>query len=56
MLVADDVFGSIRVRDTDGGVWHPSEEAHQEIESSNDREATAVRICREEPTRGQWKC
>lgn len=42
------------VRDANGGVWWPSDEASEAIEGAADPEAEALRICREEPMRGVW--
>ena len=43
------------VDDTEGGRWFPSDDAEQEIETSDNPEMTAKRICDEEPMRGTWK-
>lgn len=43
------------VRDPDGGVWWPSEEAAAEIAASDDPGATAIRMCTTEPMRGEWR-
>lgn len=42
------------VVDPTGGVWGPSPEAAEEIANSTDPAATALRICREDPMRGEW--
>ena len=44
------------VSDPEGGIWLPSDEAIEEIEASADPESTALRICRERPMRGTWRC
>jgi len=46
---------TICVVDDEGGTWHPSPEAAAEIDASSDPEATALRICREAPMRGEWR-
>lgn len=53
-LSARQVYGSWLVEDWAGGVWRPSLEADAEIEASEDPAATALRICREQPMRGEW--
>ena len=45
---------TITVRDVEGGVWWPSEEAHEAIWAAADPAAEALRICRDEPMRGTW--
>lgn len=54
-LTTENNWGTICVHDEAGGVWWPSDEADVEIEASEDPEATALRICREQPMRGTWK-
>jgi hypothetical protein len=54
-LIAETASDTITIRDEDGVRWWPSDEALEEIEASDDAEATAVRICDEEPMRGEWK-
>ena len=54
-LIAEKTSGMMTVRDTDGGRWFPSDEALAEIEASADQEAAALRICDEQPTRGEWR-
>lgn len=49
------LHGTMSVRDSAGGVWHPSDEATEEIEQSESPAATALRICREQPMRGEWQ-
>lgn len=53
-LITETLDSTITVRDLDGGRWWPSAEALDEIRASADPEATALRICDEEPTRGRW--
>jgi hypothetical protein len=47
-----------RVRDTNGGIWYPSDEAMDDIISVGDDQAKqadrAVEICTEQPERGEW--
>lgn len=54
-LIPETRHGVMTVLDTDGGRWWPSDEALAEIEASDDPEATALRICENEPMRGQWR-
>lgn len=42
------------VADECGGRWWPSDEASEEIDASAEPEATALRICTEQPMRGEW--
>ena len=44
-----------KVTDSEGGIWWPSDEAAEEIESAEDPKAAALRICEAEPMRGTWK-
>lgn len=53
-LQADYTDGTYVVRDTDGGVWWPSDEALAEIQAADDPEAKAVEICDQQPMRGHW--
>jgi hypothetical protein len=46
-----------RVRDTDGGIWYPSEEALEDIAAAGGvlaQQDRALVICRDEPMRGEW--
>ena len=43
------------VTDAAGSRWWPDDEATIEIDTSDDPETTAVRICREQPMRGSWE-
>lgn len=43
------------VEDTSGQVWWPDEDTAAEIASSDDPAAAALRICEEEPLRGEWR-
>ena len=54
-LSADTLDDTIVVRDSEGGVWWPSDEAVEEITASSAPEQTAPRICRDEPMRGEWR-
>ena len=54
-LTADYADNIMTVIDADGGRWWPSEEAAAVIDGSSDPEWTAVRICRDEPMRGEWR-
>lgn len=54
-LTVDTLQNTPVVRDSEGGVWWPSEEALDEIRASSDPEVTAIRICTQEPMRGTWK-
>lgn len=54
-LTVDTLQSTPVVRDSEGGVWWPSEEALDEIRASSDPEVTAIRICTQEPMRGTWK-
>ena len=51
-LIAD--MDATSVEDEDGGVWWPGEGAQDEIADAWDPRAEAVRICREDPSRGEW--
>ena len=42
------------VTDRAGGRWWPDDEAGKEIATSNNPEGTALRICIEQPMRGEW--
>lgn len=42
------------VEDSEGGRWWPDADTKTEIEESDDPEATALRICRDDPGRGTW--
>jgi len=55
MLVVKLELVDIAVKDTEGGVWRPSEEARAEIEAAEDPERRAVEICEFQPMRGTWK-
>lgn len=44
------------VEDPAGGIWWPSDEASEQIESTSDPASESVRICRETPMRGTWHC
>lgn len=48
-------FGDVYVTDPAGGRWWPSDEAQDEIQQSDDPEATALRICVDAPMRGTWR-
>ena len=48
-------FLALPVVDREGGIWWPSEEASYEIEASSDPSTTAIRLCVEEPYRGEWR-
>lgn len=55
-LTAVETDGAWAVDDAvDGGRWFPGDDAADEIAASNDPAATAVRICREQPMRGDWR-
>ena len=54
-IIIDTLHDTIVVRDSEGGVWWPSDEARAEIEASPDPEATALMIAEDHPTRGAWK-
>jgi hypothetical protein len=54
-LRAEPHNGTVRVVDPAGGVWYPGLIARMEIGGAPDREATALRICRETPMRGEWR-
>lgn len=54
-LAATELHETMCVRDDSEQVWWPSDEAAEEIDASGDREATALRICREQPMRGEWR-
>ena len=53
-MEARETDGQWSVVDLDGGVWWADSDADQEINDSANPEATAIRICEEEPTRGEW--
>ena len=60
MLKTDTLNGlagqdTIVVRDTEGGIWWPNEDALAEINASDDPEVSAIEICENEPMRGVWK-
>jgi hypothetical protein len=44
------------VRDAEGGIWWPEDEAQAEIKASADPENTALLIVTETPMRGAWRC
>lgn len=52
---ADVLHGKYIVRDPDGGIWWPSDEAAQEIETHENPNERAIEICRAEPMRGEWQ-
>ena len=54
-MTTDNLNGIIIVRDSDGGIWWPSDEVRAEIEASPDPEVTALMIAEDHPTRGTWK-
>jgi hypothetical protein len=54
--VAERCDGCWIVRDAGGQRWWPSDETQAEIAASDDPAAEALRICREQPTRGEWRC
>ena len=54
-LTAVETDGTWAVDDAAGGRWFPGDDAADEIAASNDPAATAVRICREQPMRGDWR-
>lgn len=43
------------VEDTSGQVWWPDEATAAEIAASDDPKAAALRICEDQPMRGEWK-
>lgn len=53
-LTADVSDDSVSVRDSEGGVWWPSDEAKSEILETTDPAARAVEICDAQPMRGKW--
>lgn len=53
-LSAEVFDGEVSVVDARGGRWWPDQTARQQILDAEDEEAEAVRICNEEPMRGQW--
>lgn len=54
-LYVDEVYDELTVVDPAGGRWVPSDETQAEIQSADDPEATALRICRNDPMRGEWR-
>lgn len=46
---------TVTVRDLEGGIWWPNDEASAEIMAAADPEKTAMRICDNEPMRGEWR-
>lgn len=54
-LRAEGSDDSWSVVDPEGGVWWPSDEAADEIAAAQDSAAMAVRICTEQPMRGDWR-
>lgn len=48
-------FSVWAVDDEAGGRWWPGAEAAAEIDASDDPESVALRICREDPMRGEWR-
>lgn len=52
--VWDGLSWLIVVEDTSGGVWHPDEETQAIIQASTDPPATSIRLCDQEPMRGEW--
>lgn len=54
-LTTDTLHGTTVVRDPEGGVWWPSDEAQDEIAAAADPQAKAVEICEREPMRGEWR-
>ena len=55
MLNTDKLDGTIVVRDTEGGIWWPNEEAQAEINAADNSDEAAIEICENEPMRGVWK-
>ena len=55
-LKAIESNGDYGVKDTEDGfsMWWPNEATQAEIRASEDPEALAVKICDEEPGRGEW--
>lgn len=51
---AEEINGEWTVLDTDGGRWWPSDEAAEEISASDRPDVAALRICADEPMRGEW--
>jgi hypothetical protein len=54
-LTTDTLHDTIVVRDSEGGVWWPSDDAIAEIEAADDPHAKALEICENQPMRGEWK-
>lgn len=48
-------FSVWAVDDPAGGRWWPGAETAAEIDASDDPEATSLRICQEQPMRGEWR-
>ena len=55
VLTAVETDGTWAVDDAAGGRWFPGDDAETEIDASDDPAATAVRLCREQPMRGDWR-
>ena len=53
-LTAIDSVHGWSVVDAEGGRWWPDEDTAELIAGSADPAATALRICRDMPTRGHW--
>ena len=53
-LTAELLHGAWCVLDSDGGIWHPGDEATEEIARADAPKAVAEHICATEPMRGSW--
>jgi regulator of RNase E activity RraA len=56
LLTVDVLHDDYVVRDAEGGIWWPEDEAQAEIKASADPENTALLIVTETPMRGAWRC
>lgn len=53
-LTVDGTLETWSVVDAKGGRWWPSDEALAVINTSSDPETTALYMCRDEPSQGEW--
>lgn len=49
-----DSEGNHGVKDSEGGVWWPTDAAQAEIQASADPEQAALEMCETSPKRGEW--
>lgn len=44
-----------RVEDSCGGTWWPSDDAADKIDAADDPSAAVLAMCRDYPSRGEWR-